>query len=191
MTRQRILRSAFTEFYQNGFQGGSLNRIVAEAGTTKGGLFHHFDGKQDLGYRVVDEVIRPHIQKEWIDPLLHCTDPVSEIKRILRASLAQNENRLCQGCPLNNLAQEMSPLDDEFRRRIQSIYDEWRGAISTAFRNGLKQGTVQRGIVPERIAAFVVAALTGMIGTAKNAASFALLKSAADELIHYLDGLKQ
>src|SRR5438874_1220783 len=45
-TRQRILDAAFDEFYRNGFQGGSLNRIVDDAATTKGALFHHFKGKK-------------------------------------------------------------------------------------------------------------------------------------------------
>ena len=35
-TRRRILKAAFGEFYRNGFHGGSLNRIVEKAGTTKG-----------------------------------------------------------------------------------------------------------------------------------------------------------
>jgi len=48
-TRRRILKAAFGEFYRNGFQGGSLNRIVEGAGTTKGALFHHFEGKALAG----------------------------------------------------------------------------------------------------------------------------------------------
>ena len=49
LSRRKILEAAFAEFYANGFQGGSLNHIVEMAGTTKGALFHHFDGKQELG----------------------------------------------------------------------------------------------------------------------------------------------
>ena len=56
-TRDRILGTAFNEFYRHGFQGGSINRIVADAGITKGALFHHFAGKNELGYHVVDEVM--------------------------------------------------------------------------------------------------------------------------------------
>jgi TetR/AcrR family transcriptional regulator, transcriptional repressor for nem operon len=56
-TRAKILGAAFQEFYRHGFQGGSLNRIVKEAGTTKGSVFHHFEGKNALGYAVVDELL--------------------------------------------------------------------------------------------------------------------------------------
>src|SRR6266508_6488652 len=83
-TRRRILNAAFVEFYRTGFQGGSINHIVDQAGTTKGALFHHFDGKNDLGYAVVEEVIRPLIKARWLDPLASSSDPIADLKRTLR-----------------------------------------------------------------------------------------------------------
>src|SRR5260370_575459 len=61
-TRRKIPGAAFAEFYKNGFQGGSLSHIVKVAGTTKGALFHHFSGKQELGYAVGGEIIAPSTQ---------------------------------------------------------------------------------------------------------------------------------
>src|SRR5204863_3757638 len=83
-TRQKILLAAFAEFYKNGFQGGSLNHIVETAGTTKGALFHHFAGKQELGYAVVDEIIRPIAAHRWLDPMVDSTNPIAELKRAFR-----------------------------------------------------------------------------------------------------------
>src|SRR5205807_8390875 len=83
-TRQRILDAAFDEFYKNGFQGGSLNRNVVEARTTKGAVFHHFKGKKDLGYAAVREVIEPDFKQQWSDPLAHSSDPITDLKRISR-----------------------------------------------------------------------------------------------------------
>src|SRR4051794_9080658 len=83
-TRRKILEAAFMEFYRNGFQGGSLNQIVKSAGATKGALFHHFAGKQELGYAVVDEVIGPILEKRWLQPVADTADPLVEIQRLLR-----------------------------------------------------------------------------------------------------------
>jgi len=189
-TRDKILKTAFEEFYQHGFQGGSLNRIITDAGIAKGALFHHFKGKNDLGYHVVDEVIRPYFQSKWVSPLLHSKDPIADIKRIMLTTLKEEAHLLCQGCPLNNLAQEMSPLDEEFRRRISLIYEEWRKSIAQAFRNGVEQGTIRKDVSPEQVSAFVVSALAGMIGTAKTAQSIELLKTAAGAMFDYLEGLR-
>ena len=188
-TRRKILKAAFDEFYRNGFQGSSINRIVDQAGTTKGALFHHFEDKNDLGYAVVQEVVFPQLKERWLDPLADSVDPIAAVKKAMR-ECASEEEALIQGCPLNNLAQEMAPLDEGFRRRLEKIYSEWREALRAAFARGIKAGTVRKGISPPRVAAFVVAALEGIIGTAKNAQSEELLTRAGHGLFDYLDSLK-
>ena len=191
-TRRRILKAAFAEFYRHGFQGGSLNRIVDEAGTTKGALFHHFEGKNDLGYAVVEEIIQPRIKELWLDPLADSIDPITDAKQAVRQFIKQEQanGRLAQGCPLNNLAQEMSPLDEGFRIRIEKVYSAWRESLESAFARGIKAAKVRRDISPRNVAAFVVSALAGIIGTAKNSQSEELMKQAGEAFFGYLDCLR-
>jgi TetR/AcrR family transcriptional regulator, transcriptional repressor for nem operon len=189
-TREKILGTAFNEFYRHGFQGGSINRIVADAGITKGALFHHFSGKNDLGYHVVDEIIRPHLEETWVRPLKDTDDPIRAIRQIIYKSAGSMKDDICQGCPLNNLAQEMSPLDEGFRTRINAIYELQRKTIKRAFERGIKAGLVRKTVSPERAAAFIVAALAGILGTAKNAQCTKLLSAAGEGLVDYLDSLK-
>jgi TetR/AcrR family transcriptional regulator, transcriptional repressor for nem operon len=191
-TRRKILEAAFDEFYKNGFQGGSINRIVDQAGTTKGALFHHFDDKSDLGYAVVEEIVFANIKECWLDPLADSIDPIATVKKAMR-QFAKEEGangRLLQGCPLNNLAQEMSPLDEGFRRRLEKVYSAWREGLESALARGIKAGTVRKGISPRKVAALVVAALEGIIGTAKNAQSMELLELAGEGLFDYLNTLR-
>ena len=191
-TRRKILKAAFDEFYRNGFQGSSINQIVDQADTTKGALFHHFEDKNDLGYAVVEEVVFPEMKQRWLDPLADSVDPIAALKKVMRQFAREGDanGRLIQGCPLNNLAQEMSPLDEGFRRRLEKIYSAWREALEAAFARGIKAGTVRKGISPPRVAALVVAALEGIMGTAKNAQSEELLARAGQGLFDYLDSLK-
>jgi TetR/AcrR family transcriptional regulator, transcriptional repressor for nem operon len=191
-TRGKILRAAFEEFYRNGFQGGSLNRIVDDAGTTKGALFHHFKGKKDLGYAVVREVIHPHFKQQWSDPLANSTDPITDLKRIFRQCAKREiaNGGLVHGCPLNNLAQEMSPLDERFRQSLDKIYGSWRECLAAAFARGIKAGKVRKDVSPRKVAAFIVAAQAGMAGTAKNAQDEELLLQTGQALFDYLDSLK-
>src|SRR5215470_15151364 len=142
-TRRKILKAAFDEFYRNGFQGSSINRIVDQADTTKGALFHHFEDKNDLGYAVVEEVVFPEMKQRWLDPLADSVDPIAALKKAMRQFAREEDasGRLIQGCPLNNLAQEMAPLDEGFRRRLEKIYSAWREALEAAFARGIKAGT--------------------------------------------------
>ncbi len=191
-TRGKILQAAFDEFYKNGFQGGSLNRIVDEARTTKGALFHHFKGKKDLGVAVVREVIQPDFKQQWSDPLANSTDPITDLKRIFRQGAKRKiaDGGLVHGCPLNNLAQEMSPLDEKFRQSLEKIYVAWRETVAAAFARGIKAGKVRKDVSPRKVAAFIVAAQAGMAGTAKNSQNEELLLQMSHALFDYLDSLK-
>jgi AcrR family transcriptional regulator len=52
-------------FTKTDFKVAASVALSTEAGTTKGALFHHFKGKNDLGYAVVREIIYPQLKDEW------------------------------------------------------------------------------------------------------------------------------
>jgi AcrR family transcriptional regulator len=47
-TKRALVVAAMQLFAQQGYAGTSLDQIVADARVTKGALYHHFKGKQDL-----------------------------------------------------------------------------------------------------------------------------------------------
>lgn len=191
--QQRILESAFVEFYRCGFRSGSLSRIIANAGTSKGTLFHHFVSKQQLGYAVLDSVIGPIMFQRWIDPLAVAKDPVTVIqesfRQVVRADI--ESGFWLQGCPLNNLAQEMSPLDEGFQARINALYDLWRDRIAQALKRGIEEGTVSKSTEPDKVATLVVAAQMGIWGSAKSSQNTDVMIQGAETLCGYLDTLRK
>jgi AcrR family transcriptional regulator len=191
-TRQRILSAAFLEFYQHGFQGGSLGRIVEAAGVTKGALFHHFAGKESLGYAVVDELIGPLLEQRWLAPLSGSADPILAIQQSFRAFIRQDidSGHWAFGCPLNNIAQEMSPLDENFRRRIDALYLGWRNGFAAALADGIATGTVRSSVDPRAAASFIVAAQMGIWGTGKVSQNEALMLQAGEAICDYLETLR-
>jgi AcrR family transcriptional regulator len=46
--KEKILETAAREFAEHGFDGASLNHILAAAGVSKGAAYYYFDGKADL-----------------------------------------------------------------------------------------------------------------------------------------------
>lgn len=191
-TRRKVLAAAFAEFYRNGFQGGSINAIVQSAGITKGALFHHFASKQELGYAVADEIIEPLLMRRWLDPLTGSSDPIADMKRAFRQFVKADieSGSWLHGCPLNNLAQEMSPLDAGFHSRVDRMYTTWRKGFALALANGMKAGTVRKSVEPRAVAALLVAGQMGIWGTGKSSQSKATMIQATEALCDYLDSLK-
>jgi len=71
-------------------------------------------------------------------------DPIKDLKQMLSHSSGYETNRICHGCPLNNLAQEMSPLDNAFRRNIEKLYNAWRLRIADAYSSGIQADNVRK-----------------------------------------------
>lgn len=194
VTRDKLLKAAFEEIYRHGFQAASLDTILARAKVTKGALYHHFPDKAALGYAVVDEVVRGFLLQRWLGLLERFGeggDPVTALQRTLQhraAHLGPHEIEL--GCPLNNLAQEMSPIDERLRGAINATFDAWRGGFARALERGQAEGTVRRDVDAKRVATFVVAAIEGSTGLAKSAQSAAMQRSNLTLLSEFLDGLR-
>jgi AcrR family transcriptional regulator len=193
VTREKLLKAAFEEIYRRGFQAASLDTILAKAGVTKGALYHHFPDKARLGYAVVDEVVTNFLLQRWeVGPLAELEgDPVTALQRIIQHradALTAREVEL--GCPLNNLAQEMSPLDERFRRRVAGTFGTWTDAFAGALKRGQAEGTVRRDLDPGKVAGFIVAAIEGSFGLAKADRSAALLRSNLEVLGTFLESLR-
>jgi len=190
ITRTRLLECAYTEIHQRGFRAASLDSILEKAGVTKGALYHHFDNKAALGYAVVDELIRPFMQSYWA-PLTEAEDPVAcAIGGIKKRRDRLKAHLLAYGCPFNNLAQEMSPIDEGFRTRLQGILDDWRHALAAALERGKARGQVRSDVNTPAAAIFIISALEGVIGMGKASQSPALYEQGLRGLIEYLERLR-
>jgi len=62
-TRRALLDSAAAAFVERGYADASLDDIARSARLTKGALYHHFSGKQDLFRAVFEEVEAEMIQE--------------------------------------------------------------------------------------------------------------------------------
>lgn len=189
-TRQRLLESAFEEIHRNGFRAASLNAILKKAGVTKGALYHHFGSKQALGYAVVDEMVRPFVEARW-RPAVESSDPVAAGIAVVREMLVTRADMAASlGCPFNNLCQEMSPVDEGFRKRLNAILHDWRESTIEGLRRGQAAGHVRRDADPKAAAAFIIAGVEGCIGMAKASRSKEFLQAGMAGLIDYLEHLR-
>jgi TetR/AcrR family transcriptional regulator, transcriptional repressor for nem operon len=188
-TRERLLQAASREIYRLGFQSASLDTILAVAGVTKGALYYHFDSKEALGYAVVDEVIAADVRDKWVHPLQNGKDPIDALIRAVQAIPVRPVD-VRGGCQLNNLAQEMSPLDAGFRRRLATIFHAWREAVASVLREGQTHGRVRRDVEPADAAGLLIAMVEGYASLAKNAQDPKVMKAGIRNIVDWLQSLR-
>lgn len=190
-TRQSLLEAAYEEIHRFGYQAASLNAILERTGVTKGALYHHFSSKLQLGYAVLDEHIAAELERLWFEPL---HQPGHPIDVLMTTIMQMGEHYQCEeitlGCPLNNLAQEMSAIDDGFRDRIDTIFRRWQASIESILSQGQHEGRVTSSIDPADTAYFILASLEGCMSMAKNAQSQEELLRCGKGLLSYLKSLR-
>lgn len=190
-TRERLLKAGFREVYRSGFQSASIDSILAATNVTKGALYHHFASKEALGHAIIDEIVSTFPRDRWLLPLEQSENknPIDVLISIVQA-LPAGPRDVSGGCPLVNLAQEMSHLDEQFRKRLEALFRGWQEGVARALRRGRFQGTVRHDLDPDETATFLIAMIEGYEVLAKNAQDVKVWNAGVRNIVGWLQSLR-
>jgi TetR/AcrR family transcriptional repressor of nem operon len=189
-TRTRILKATFNEMHRHGFQGFRIDAVLNATGLKKGALYYYFPSKQALGLAVLEELIQTRITDLWIIPLAEHEDPIAGIKStFIDVGETWGDNFFSLGCPLNNLSQEMSPIDESFRQSIEAFFSTWQQALVQALRTGQEKGFVKKDINLDDSARFIITVIEGAFSQAKISQNKDEFFKCGQQLNRYLDTL--
>jgi AcrR family transcriptional regulator len=190
LTREKLLGAAFNEIHLHGFQAASIANILRDTGLTKGALYHHFPNKQKLGLAVIDEVVKGYLDDTIFSRIRQSEHPVSTLIEIIAASGVNcSLESISLGCPLNNLMQEISPLDDEFKACLNGILSTWREVIEEALQRERAAGRLRQDVDCRAAALFILSAWEGCVGIAKSLQSPEGFNSCMKQLEDYVSSL--
>lgn len=168
-SRKEILEAAFPLVFARGFQGVSIDDIINQTSLTKGAFYHQFPTKLELGYALVDEVIKPMIIDRWIKPLEGFENPLEGILKQMKTLIGKaSPEELRLGCPLNNLVQEMAPIDTGFRDRLEASLTLWIDEMEVHIKRAKKEGYLKNDVNTRHVAHFVVMTHEGFYGMLKG-----------------------
>jgi AcrR family transcriptional regulator len=78
-TRGRLIEVATSLFADHGYEGTSIEAVLAAAGVSRGALYHHFAGKEAL-FAAVVLAISDRVTAEVTEAIRDCTDPVDAMR---------------------------------------------------------------------------------------------------------------
>ena len=190
-TRTRILEAAREEIFQNGYQGMRIEAILQKTHLAKGALYHHFPNKLALGYAVVEEVLMGHFQTTWEDLFAQSKDPLTTLKKMFLLKAESYQNGACfNGCPLNNLNQEMAAIDSGFHQRLEKVFETAHITIVRSLEEGQVNNIVRKDIDPVKISMFIFSSYQGIMGAAKCMQAPELLTDLFGTLNDYIETLR-
>ena len=186
-TKEQILQAACRLIHLQGFNSTSLDAILRESGVGKGNFYYHFKSKDELGHAVLDRLALWTQEQVGREVFRGDEDPIAEIFGLFDFIVdMQRETGCVGGCPLGNLALELSDIHDGFRRRIEEILTMWQNQISETLTRAQAKGQLARNVHSQRVAEFIIAGIEGGILLAKARKDISVLEGCLDELKKYL-----
>jgi len=189
-TRERIVEAARQLFFQQGYTATGIAQILKASDANSGSLYHFFPTKEDLLAAVLEgykAMLESHVLKPAFDRV---SDPVERLFAVLdgyRRLLAATEFDL--GCPIGNLALEVSNSHPQVRRLIVENFDAWCAAIRALIMDA--SGKLPADIEPEHLARHVLATMEGAVMLARAYRDFEPFDQAVNQLRDYFDRLVQ
>lgn len=186
-TKDHILQTAAGLIHRQGFNNTTIDAILREGGVGKGNFYYYFRSKEELGYALIEKY-RADFDERILDTTFgRKKDPLKQISAFLDAVVQwQQELKCCGGCPLGNLAAELSDLDEGFREKLAEIFESWRLRIEQALNQARDQ--LQPGTNARQLSEFIVASLEGGIMLSKLKKDIRVLEACTQQLKHHLRG---
>jgi TetR/AcrR family transcriptional repressor of nem operon len=190
-TRLEILQKSFELIYAKGYQNTSIDDILATTRLTKGAFYYHFKSKDEMGLAIINELMKPVLNRSLIQPLMNASDPSKAIYDMMYGLLMENPFlRVEYGCPAANFSQEMTPWNADFSLALNEVTDSWKKALSKVIEQGKKSGHFRNDVPARQVTLFILTGYWGVrnLGRLENSKKTYLLY--LKELKSYLASLR-
>lgn len=183
--RNRLIDAAAHNFHKEGFAATSMHDVRNAAGVTGGALYHHFPTKKELVLAVIAERVGPEVTATWIDTIRRAEDAATGILKVFDDVIEQLEDAgSVSGCPLNNLAVELSLADPDIRQALAQKFEAWRQAVDERLCNDLtnERASYLASTEASEFSYVVVAMFSGAMAIAKAEQRTVALQACASQL---------
>lgn len=187
-TREQILDVASRLIHLRGFNNTSIDDILRECGIGKGNFYYYFKSKDELGFAALERNLE-HMKEELIEKsFVPGRDPWDQLLEFLRYPVNRARKNGCAGgCPLGNLAVELSDIHEGFRRKLQTAFTELRTHIESCLEQARLQGTLRDETDIPRLARFLLAGFQGAFLMGKLHRDAEVLAGIIEELKEHLE----
>jgi TetR/AcrR family transcriptional regulator, cholesterol catabolism regulator len=159
-SRQEILRTAARLFQQRGYDATSMNDVAAALKLSKGGLYHHFQSKDEILFEIMNHAMEL-TQERVINPVRGIADAQERLRALIRLHIEVVLSP--RDREITVMLHENHPLPPTLRKRINARKKEYVHFLEGVIEEVQKQAQRTRGTgsrVSPRAAAF---ALLGML----------------------------
>jgi AcrR family transcriptional regulator len=187
-TRQFIIEQAAPLFNEKGIAGTTIDDILAATKMAKGGLYGHFESKDEIA-RVMVDYLLGKLSDKIASAMAHEKTAVKKIFAFIDVYKDPIKSYIDGGCPVLNFGVEADDNNPELKAKLKMIIEGGQEVIKTTINDGVTNGELSPEIDAAGYAIKMFASLEGgmlvsrVTGDSKYMHS--LIKMLKDELKSY------
>jgi len=185
-TRREIIRKAAPIFNQKGYDGAALSDLMRATGLEKGGIYRHFESKQQLAGEAFE-----HAWKMAMDARFEGTqeipNTVDRLKQIVRNFRDRRAGLVPGGCPLLNTAIDSDDGNPRLRAKARRALTWLLDHLQSIAEEGRKRSEVRSDVDSAKLATLIASTLEGSLMVSRLQRKDEPLDLACHHLEEYLE----
>jgi len=179
-TKQRLLDAGLAMLLEHGYNDLGIQALLAATATPKGSLYHHFLDKEDFALQVIDQYVQQ--VHAGLDVCLgdDSRPPLERVRRFFELVQQSYRKEGYMGCLLGGLGQELSGVNDLFRRKIEACFSEIAARIAVCLEEARARGDIPADSDAPRLASLLVDCWEGAALRSRLRGNAAPLKAMLD-----------
>ena len=161
-TRQEIIRKAAPIFNQKGYDGAALSDLMRATGLEKGGIYRHFESKEELAGDAFEHAWKVAIEKRF-EGTEQVPNTVDRLKQIVRNFRDRRTGLVPGGCPLLNTAVDCDDGNPKLRAKARQALSSWLDRMQSIAEEGQRRGEVRADVNSAKLATLIASTLEGSL----------------------------
>ena len=160
-TQAKIVEKAEQMIRLRGYEGTSLNDLVAKAGVSKGAFFHYYPNKQAISAQIIDKYAAEQLVGLAEKHLTGTSSVKAGIRNWIGAIYeTYKAYGFKGGCLMGNLALELSDQNEAAREAIKGHFLELENLLVSYLKPAEAQGKL--AMESRQLARLLIASIQGM-----------------------------
>jgi TetR/AcrR family transcriptional repressor of nem operon len=161
-TRQEIIRKAAPIFNQKGYDGAALSDLMRATGLKKGGIYRHFDSKQELAGDAFDHAWKIAVETRF-EGTEEIRNTVDRLKQIVRNFRDRRAELVPGGCPLLNTAIDSDDGNPRLRAKARQALTSWLDRLQLIAEEGKQRSEIRSDVDSAKLATLIASTLEGSL----------------------------
>lgn len=188
--KEKLLQAAERLMLKQGYPATTVDAICTAAGVTKGGFFHYFKGKEDLGKEVLARFVagiglkmQTAAFRKKADPLQRVYGYIDFLTEMFRDPAAP------RACLLGHFSQELADTHPAIRTQCARHFGQWAAVLAQDLEAAKTKYAPRSGIDPRGLAEHLIAVIEGSLILARASQDKKVMEKNLQHFRRYLDSL--